>query len=174
MEDDFNSCIEEPSLDLEPRDSLSPSKIIFTSGTTSQPKAVILSLKNIFSGYESLKRRCPLTEEDVCYLFLPLTHTYGCIYNFIFSLLNTHIHTIPLCIYITKNSDCITQSKYKTIDSINEQLRGMVSCSPMKAICERRYLTNGELVSHEFSTVTFTTKRKRARIGNRKLCLATL
>lgn len=88
IEDEFESCIEESSLDLVARDNLVPAKIIFTSGTTSLPKAVTLSLKNIFSGFESLKRRCQFDITDVCYLFLPLSHTYGCIYNFIFSLIS--------------------------------------------------------------------------------------
>jgi len=58
-------------------------KIIFTSGTTSQPKAVMLSQKNIFSGVNSLYVRAPMNELDSCYLFLPLSHTYGGIYNFV-------------------------------------------------------------------------------------------
>ena len=62
-------------------------KIIFTSGTSSMPKAVKLSLKNIFSGAKPLSLRTKLSESDICYLFLPLTHTYGNIYNFVYSLL---------------------------------------------------------------------------------------
>lgn len=63
-------------------------KIIFTSGTSAMPKAVKLSLKNIFSGVKSLSLRTKFDESDICYLFLPLTHTYGNIYNFIYSLLS--------------------------------------------------------------------------------------
>lgn len=62
-------------------------KIIFTSGTSDMPKAVKLSLKNIFAGAKPLSYRAELNETDICYLFLPLTHTYGNIYNFIYSLL---------------------------------------------------------------------------------------
>ena len=71
---------------LPAKDDEKPAKIVFTSGTTSLPKAVMLSAKNIFSGYMSLGRRAPLGVEDVCYLFLPLNHTYGSIYNFTYSL----------------------------------------------------------------------------------------
>ncbi|MCR5837404.1 MAG: AMP-binding protein [Lachnospiraceae bacterium] len=71
---------------LTPKDENAPAKVVFTSGTTSFPKAVMLSLKNVFSGWKSLERRAPLNEGDVCYLFLPLNHTYGSIYNFIYSL----------------------------------------------------------------------------------------
>ncbi|MDR2940798.1 MAG: AMP-binding protein [Clostridiales bacterium] len=62
-------------------------KIIFTSGTTSEPKAVMLSQKNIFAGWNSLYRRAALGPTDICYLFLPLSHTYGGIFNFLYSLI---------------------------------------------------------------------------------------
>ncbi len=61
-------------------------KIVFSSGTTSNPKAVMLSKKNLFAGVDSLYKRCPFQETDVDYLFLPLSHTYGGIYNFLYSL----------------------------------------------------------------------------------------
>ena len=97
MQDDFKTIFENGQklnlkkadmFDFEPKEINSCSKIIFTSGTTSSPKAVMLSLKNIFSGYESLRRRVQFDETDICYLFLPLTHTYGNIYNFVFSLIS--------------------------------------------------------------------------------------
>lgn len=63
-------------------------KIIFSSGTTAKPKAVMLNKKNIFAGVPSLLRRCPFKETDVDYLFLPLSHTYGGIYNFLYGLIS--------------------------------------------------------------------------------------
>ena len=74
--------------EFEDKDINKCSKIVFSSGTTSNPKAIMLSLKNIFAGWKSLNRRTPLSETDVVYLFLPLHHTYGNIYNFIYSLLS--------------------------------------------------------------------------------------
>ena len=68
------------------RDADALCKVYFTSGTTSNPKAVMLSQKNIFSGVESLNARAPLSERDSGYLFLPLSHTYGGIYNFLYGL----------------------------------------------------------------------------------------
>ena len=72
-------------------------KIIFSSGSTSSPKGVMLSLKNIFAGWESLQRRTPFTENDVIYLCLPLNHTYANIYNFYYSFLS------GLSIYLSSN-----------------------------------------------------------------------
>ena len=92
VQNDFKSCVEEGKkiskglFTLTPRPEDEPAKVVFTSGTTSFPKAVLLSIKNVFSGWRSLQRRIDVSIDDVCYLFLPLNHTYGSIYNFIYSL----------------------------------------------------------------------------------------
>ncbi|MBR1852730.1 MAG: AMP-binding protein [Lachnospiraceae bacterium] len=89
---EFTACVEAGKREMKELFSLSPqsdevpAKIVFTSGSTSFPKAVLLSIKNVFAGWRSLGRRVPLNEQDVCYLFLPLNHTYGSIFNFIYSL----------------------------------------------------------------------------------------
>jgi long-chain acyl-CoA synthetase len=74
-------------LEFEPRDPNAVCKIMFSSGTTAQPKASMLSQRNLFSGWQSLKRRAPLSHDDVCYLVLPIYHTYGGVYNLLYSLL---------------------------------------------------------------------------------------
>lgn len=97
MEKDFDNIIDigkrisktKSSLfDFENIDRNKCIKVVFTSGTTSMPKAVMLSEKNIFAGWNSLKKRAPMDSLDICYLFLPLHHTYGGIYNFIYSLIS--------------------------------------------------------------------------------------
>lgn len=64
------------------------SKIFYTSGTTSKPKGIKLSLKNMFAGWGPLQKRTPFTKNDKIYLFLPLHHTYANIYNFYYSFLS--------------------------------------------------------------------------------------
>ena len=92
MQKDFFACLKEGEklcdglFSIEPKSDDVPAKVVFTSGTTSFPKAVLLSIRNVFSGWKSLRRRVPFGEQDRCYLFLPLNHTYGSIYNFIYSL----------------------------------------------------------------------------------------
>lgn len=92
VQNDFAACLDEGKeklgelFSLEGREETTPAKVVFTSGTTTFPKAVMLSIKNIFSGWRSLGRRVQVSDEDICYLFLPLNHTYGAIYNFVYSL----------------------------------------------------------------------------------------
>lgn len=83
---DIRSKYKDAYLDLKIRDYNKASKIVFSSGTTGKSKAVMLSLKNIFAGYNSLIRRCSLSHKDSAYLFLPLNHTYAEVYNFMYSL----------------------------------------------------------------------------------------
>lgn len=92
VETEFDSCLAEGKSRLKElfflptKNDDEPAKIVMTSGSTSFQKAVLLSIKNIFSGWRALERRIHVTQDDVCYLFLPLSHTYGSIYNFIYSL----------------------------------------------------------------------------------------
>lgn len=68
------------------KDLDSCSKIVFSSGTTAAPKAVMLSQRNMLSGFDLLMRRAPMSEEDLCYLFLPIHHTYAGLCNFLYSI----------------------------------------------------------------------------------------
>jgi long-subunit acyl-CoA synthetase (AMP-forming) len=110
MQDDLPSLIEKGKninaqkgelFDFEKRDHEECLKVVFTSGTTCFPKAVMLSEKNIFSGWNSLKKRAPMDGTDICYLFLPLHHTYAGIYNFLYSLIS------GMKIYLSSGTDQI-------------------------------------------------------------------
>ena len=61
-------------------------KIVFSSGTTGLPKGVVLSQENIFDSFDNVLKRAPFDDTDVDYLFLPLNHTYGGIWNFLLSV----------------------------------------------------------------------------------------
>lgn len=74
--------------EFEERDYETCAKIVFSSGTTAFPKAVMLSHRNLLCGFDNLYLRAPMDDTDVCYLFLPLHHTYGGICNFFFSIIS--------------------------------------------------------------------------------------
>lgn len=60
-------------------------QIIFTSGSTSVPKGVMLSHKNIIANTRSIIKYLDLTENDIMEVVLPFFYCYG------LSLLHTHL-----------------------------------------------------------------------------------
>ena len=66
--------------DLELKDDIS--FIQFTSGTSSQPKGVLLSQKNFRHGIERMRERCVIREDNVLVSSLPLSHNLGLITTF--------------------------------------------------------------------------------------------
>lgn len=77
-------------LDMKVKKYNEISKIVFSSGTTGKSKGVLLTIENIFSGLNSLQRRCHLTHNDCTYMFLPMHHTYASICHFMYSLMTGH------------------------------------------------------------------------------------
>ena len=58
-------------------------KILFTSGSTSQPKAVINTHRNICSNWQQLRQSYPFLEDDLLMVdWLPWSHTFGGNHNF--------------------------------------------------------------------------------------------
>ncbi len=76
------------ALDEDVKNADEISKIVFSSGTTGLPKAVALSQHNMYANFENLRKRTPMDENDIDYLFLPLSHTYACISNFYYALIS--------------------------------------------------------------------------------------
>ena len=70
--------------DMDSGKSVSPEKtepndiadIVFTSGTTGNPKGVMLSHKNIMSNLKTLYNAFPITDKDTAFSILPIHHVY--------------------------------------------------------------------------------------------------
>lgn len=123
--------------DFEDKDENTCSKIIYSSGTTSEPKGIMLSLKNIFSGWIPLQMRTPFSEEDSVYLFLPLHHTYANIYNFIYSLLS------GLSIYLC--------SGIENIEKELKEVNPTIFCA-VPLIYKKIYINNKDRLKSAFGT----------------------
>ena len=58
--------------------------MLFTSGTTSEPKAVMLSQKNICENINAISTHVKLYTTDTLLSFLPIHHTFECTITFIY------------------------------------------------------------------------------------------
>ena len=67
-------------------DNKKMSIMLFTSGTTSEPKAVMLSQYNICSNITAIGRYVKLYPQDTLLSFLPMHHTFECTITFLFGL----------------------------------------------------------------------------------------
>ncbi len=110
-------------------------KTLFTSGTTGDPKAVMLSLKNIKSCIGNFENRLKFCDSDIFYLFLPMCHAYGGIYNALYSFM--YGASIYLC-----------GDKKKMFDEILTINPTIVCCVPI--IFERIFEKYGENIKSAF------------------------
>ena len=91
IEDDFGQLIEDGTASPVPEgkyDAEAAAMILFTSGTTNNPKAIPLSQSNLFANWDTLFRRTPMTEADRTYIFLPLNHVYAGVANFLYTIVS--------------------------------------------------------------------------------------
>ena len=80
------------------------SALLFTSGTTAQPKGVMLSQKNICYNVMAIAKLAKMYPTDVLLSFLPLHHTFECTITFLFGFYSGV--TVAFCDglkYIQKN-----------------------------------------------------------------------
>ena len=112
-------------------------KIIFTSGTTATSKAVMLPGRSLFFGFESLYRRAKMGSEDKVYLFLPLSHTFGGIYNLLACLY------FGMALYLCSDTDKIFEEL--------QMVKPSIFCA-VPLIYERVYTMLGEELIKEAQT----------------------
>jgi long-chain acyl-CoA synthetase len=63
-------------------------EILFTSGTTSDPKGVVLTHRNIMSNVDDVYRIIEFTEDDRAFSILPIHHCYECTMGLLTPLYN--------------------------------------------------------------------------------------
>lgn len=71
-------------LSFSPTDGEQVAVISYTSGTTGFSKGVVIQHKSLLGNILFAHRNMPLTPRDKILSFLPLAHTYGCAFEFLF------------------------------------------------------------------------------------------
>ena len=105
--------------------------MLFTSGTTSQSKAVMLSHKNIVSDLMNISSVLYIDENDRFLSFLPLHHTFECTAGFLFPI--SRGSSIAFCEGIRHIADNIKEYEITIMVSVPVLYEGMCK-KVMKAI----------------------------------------
>ena len=82
----FSAAMKEAVTNYEIGDMDDLAIINYTSGTTSSPKGVMLSSRNISSNMEFAHRNIPIQPGDQIMSMLPLAHMYGMAFEFLYPL----------------------------------------------------------------------------------------
>jgi long-chain acyl-CoA synthetase len=90
--EDFNNLFQEKypkgissnGYSFEPVSNADISVINYTSGTTGFSKGVVLNLNSLSANVRYAQENMPLKSGDSIVSFLPLAHTYGCAFEFLF------------------------------------------------------------------------------------------
>lgn len=105
--------------------------MLFTSGTTSQSKAVMLSHKNIVSNLMDIAATIKVDENDRFLSFLPLHHTFECTVGFLYPI--SKGSSIAFCEGIRHIADNIKEYDVTVMISVPVLYEGMCK-KVMKAI----------------------------------------
>lgn len=73
-------CLHVPKAPLQEDDVI---EILYTSGTTGEPKGVLLTSRNLFSNLTAVSESIPISEHDVFLSILPLSHIFEQVVGFL-------------------------------------------------------------------------------------------
>jgi acyl-CoA synthetase (AMP-forming)/AMP-acid ligase II/acyl carrier protein len=96
--------------------------IQFSSGSTSEPKGVVLSHANVIANARGVSEFCRFTSEDISISWMPLTHDMGLIgFHLIMFASHAHAHLMPTELFIRRPLLWLT---------LASRVRASILCSP--------------------------------------------
>ena len=77
--------------------------IQFSSGSTSEPKGVVLTHSNVIANCDGVSQAAKLTEDDISLSWMPLTHDMGLIgFHIIMFSKRVHAHLMPTELFVRR------------------------------------------------------------------------
>jgi acyl-CoA synthetase (AMP-forming)/AMP-acid ligase II len=96
--------------------------IQFSSGSTSEPKGVVLTHSNVIANCDGVSQAAKLTEDDISVSWMPLTHDMGLIgFHIIMFSKRVHAHLMPTELFIRRPLLWLT---------LASRVRATILCSP--------------------------------------------
>jgi acyl-CoA synthetase (AMP-forming)/AMP-acid ligase II len=96
--------------------------IQFSSGSTSEPKGVVLTHSNVIANCDGVSQAAQLTENDISLSWMPLTHDMGLIgFHIIMFSKRVHAHLMPTELFVRRPLLWLT---------LASRVRATILCSP--------------------------------------------
>lgn len=96
--------------------------IQFSSGSTSEPKGVVLTHSNVIANCSGVSQAAKLTEDDISLSWMPLTHDMGLIgFHIIMFSKRVHAHLMPTELFVRRPMLWLT---------LASRVRATILCSP--------------------------------------------
>jgi acyl-CoA synthetase (AMP-forming)/AMP-acid ligase II/acyl carrier protein len=96
--------------------------IQFSSGSTSEPKGVVLTHSNVIANCSGVSQAAKLTEDDISLSWMPLTHDMGLIgFHIIMFSERVHAHLMPTELFVRRPMLWLT---------LASRVRATILCSP--------------------------------------------
>ena len=96
--------------------------IQFSSGSTSEPKGVVLTHSNVIANCDGVSQAAKLTEDDISMSWMPLTHDMGLIgFHIIMFSKRVHAHLMPTELFVRRPLLWLT---------LASRVRATILCSP--------------------------------------------
>jgi acyl-CoA synthetase (AMP-forming)/AMP-acid ligase II len=96
--------------------------IQFSSGSTSEPKGVVLTHSNVIANCSGVSQAAKLTEDDISLSWMPLTHDMGLIgFHIIMFSKRVHAHLMPTELFVRRPMLWLT---------LASKVRATILCSP--------------------------------------------
>src|SRR2546423_1596501 len=120
--------------------------LLFTSGTTGEPKGVVLSHRNIVGNVSQFRQLLDATKEDAILASLPFFHTFGSTVTLWYPLIEgVRIVTYPNPLEVAKNAALIERYKLTLLLATPTFLRGYLrKVEPDKLRSLRLVITGAE------------------------------
>ena len=96
--------------------------IQFSSGSTSEPKGVVLTHSNVIANCDGVSQAAQLTDKDISFSWMPLTHDMGLIgFHIIMFYRRVHAHLMPTELFVRRPLLWLT---------LASKVRATILCSP--------------------------------------------
>jgi long-chain acyl-CoA synthetase len=134
--------------------------IIYTSGTTGEPKGVMLSHGNIVANVFSTRDVLPLGSDDVALSFLPLSHAFERLVNYVYLYRGVSIAYAESIDTIARDLGAVRPTIMTGVPRVFEKLHGRVVDTVKKGSLVRRTMFEwGVRVGKQRSAATLAQRR---------------